>query len=225
MENKKIGSPVSIALTLGAIWGLSEVALGIGLQACAARMSGSLMTGLALFFISAGWASTRRFYVPVIIVFTACLFKLFDAVLLSTAISDGAVINPIFAFLTEGAAIILLLALFKPGWLSRLTGRVLLGGGSALLAVLAFPLVKFATGVPACLFPGSAIPLSIYYAPVAIITAMALVPAGFFVGERISSAYKRFNETVASVFARLSFSPVIVVICLALVLFIRMFTT
>ena len=127
MEKRTISSPISIALTLGAIWGLSEVALGLGLRACASQMSGSLMTGVGLFFLAAGWIATRRFFVPILIVGIASLFKLFDALLLILPVTDGAIINPVFAFLTEGAAIILLLAVFKSGWLKKLAARILLG--------------------------------------------------------------------------------------------------
>ncbi|MBL7113989.1 MAG: hypothetical protein ISS19_18770 [Bacteroidales bacterium] len=225
MENRSIGSPLSIALTIGAIWGLSEVALGIGLRACAAQMSGSLMTGAGLFFLSAGWIASRRFFVPILIVCIVSVFKLFDALLLMLPVTDGAIINPIFAFLTEGAAITLLLVIFKSNRLKKLPARILLGGGSALIAVALFPLVKFATGVPACLYPGTTIPLSVYFAPVAIVTSMVLVPLGFFTGEKISVSFKRFDEAVTSAFARLSFSPVIAMVCLALVMFIRMFTS
>jgi hypothetical protein len=224
MENRTISSPISIALTMGAIWGLSEVALGIGLRACAAQMSGSLMTGVGLFFLAAGWIATRRFFVPILIVCIASLFKLFDALLLMLPVTDGAIINPVFAFLTEGAAIILLLAIFKSGWLKKLPARILLGGGSALIAVAMFPLVKFFTGVPACVYPGTMVPLSIYFAPVALVASMVLVPLGFFVGDKISTAFIRIDNSVASAFAKLSFSPVIALVCIALIMFIRMFT-
>jgi len=224
MENKSISSPLSIALALGAIWGLSEVALGMGLQACAAKMSGSLMTGVGLFFLYAGWVATRRFFVPILIVCIAALFKLLDALLLILPVGDGAIINPIFAFVTEGAAIILLLAIFKPGWLKKLSGRILLGGGSALIAVALFPLVKYATGVPACVYPGTVIPLSIFFTPVAMVASMVLVPLGFLIGNKISVSFSRFDETVTSVFARISFSPVIMLVCIALLMFIRMVT-
>ncbi len=223
MENRSIGSPLSIALIIGAIWGLSEVALGIGLRACAARMSGSLMTGVGLFFLSAGWIASRRIYVPILIVCIVSLFKLFDAFLLMLPVMDGAIVNPIFAFMTEGAAFMLLLAIFKATWLQKLPARVLLGGGSALIAVTIFPLVKFTTGVPACLYPGTTVPLSVYFAPVAMITSMVLVPLGFLAGDRISVSFTRFDKAVTSAFARISFPPVIAIVCLALIMFIRMF--
>jgi len=224
MEKRSIGSPLSIALTIGAIWGLSEFALGMGLQACAAKMSGSLMTGVGLFFLAAGWIATRRFFVPVLIVCIAALFKLLDALLLMVPVSNGAIINPMFAFFMEGTAIILLLVIFKPAWLKKLSGRILLGGGSALIAVAIFPLAKYVTGVPACLYPGTAIPLSIYFAPVAIVVSMILVPLGFLVGDKISLTFRRLDETVTSAFAKFSFSPVIMLVCIAMVMFIRMLT-
>ena len=74
MDKINFKSDLGIALILGSAWGLAEAALGFGLQKCASMVSGSLMTGVALFFIAAGWAATRRFYVPALMVLVACLF-------------------------------------------------------------------------------------------------------------------------------------------------------
>jgi len=112
MNKTNLKSHLGIGIMLGSIWGFAEVALGLGLRSCAALVSGSLMTGVALFFICASWVSTRRFYVPVLIVIIACLFKLFDALLLNLPVIHGAVANPMFAFLMEGFAFLILVAVF-----------------------------------------------------------------------------------------------------------------
>ena len=66
-------------------------------------------------------------------------------------------------------------------------GRGLLGGLTALIAVNVFPLVKFATGIPACVVPGTAYPLSLYYAPIAIGVSLFTVPLGWLAGERLAA--------------------------------------
>ena len=113
MEKTNFRSNLAFALILGSVWGLSEVLLGAGIKACAHTVSGSLMTGVALFFIAVAWVVTKTYHIPILVVLIACLFKLFDAVLLSLPIMHGAIGNPIFAFLLEGFAILLLLAIFR----------------------------------------------------------------------------------------------------------------
>ena len=120
MEKSVFRSNLAIAVILGSVWGLSEVMLGAGIKACAHTVSGSLMTGVALFFIAAAWVASKSYHIPVLVVLIACLFKLFDAVLLSLPVLHGAIGNPIFAFLLEGFAILLLIAIFrKQSWQKR----------------------------------------------------------------------------------------------------------
>ena len=59
MERKPILSHPGYLLALGSVWGLSEMALGLGLGRCASLASGSIMTGAAYF---AHWykSSDRR---------------------------------------------------------------------------------------------------------------------------------------------------------------------
>jgi hypothetical protein len=60
MDHSNPKSHLGIVIVLGSVWGLSEAALGMGLRSCAAQVSGSLMTGVAFFFMAAGWAISRR---------------------------------------------------------------------------------------------------------------------------------------------------------------------
>ncbi len=222
MEKSIVRSHLAIAVILGSVWGLSEVMLGAGIKACANTISGSLMTGVAMFFIAAAWVSTKSYHIPVLVVLIACLFKLFDAVLLSLPVMHGAIGNPIFAFLLEGFAILLLIAIFrKQNWQKR-SSRALLGGGSALIAVAMFPLVKYATGIPACVYPGTAVPLSVFFAPLAILFSAFTVPVGFVAGEKI----RKINElgmprSVFRLTAGIA-SPLTLVLCLALVFLFRL---
>jgi hypothetical protein len=171
-------------IALGAVWGLSECALGAGLQACARSMSGSLMTGAALFFIAAAWASSKKALDVVLLVGIAVLFKMFDAALLGLPIGSGAVANPVFAFVLEGAGLLAFAAFVGKDKGGRTSGRALVGGGAALFAAGAFPLAGMVTGSPACLAAGTAIPLSWYYGPVAVALSLVTVPLGMRFGER-----------------------------------------
>jgi len=206
-------SHLGLILILGSFWGLSEAALGMGLRSCASVVSGSIMTGVALFFMAVSWASTRKVISIGLLILVACLFKLVDAFLLSLPVLHGAVANPIFAFIMEGAAIVLCLSIFSQKLKHKVYGQALLGGMAALVAVNLFPLVKFATGIPACVVPGTSYPLSLYYAPLAIALSLVTVSAGLWLGEKIESFSVNF---------RLAVSPAALAICLVLMTILRL---
>jgi hypothetical protein len=179
MPQKKFLSAVGLIVVLGSAWGVAEAGLGLALNACAKLASGSIMTGAAIFFLAAARLRARSARGPLLAVGLALGFKLFDAALLGLPLRHGAVANPMFAFVVEAAAVTLLFALLgrkaEAGW----RGRALLGGCAAGLSALAFPLVNLATGVPACLLPGSTVPLSIAFAPLAIAAGAGAVPLAF----------------------------------------------
>jgi hypothetical protein len=168
-------------LALGSLWGLSEAALGMYLRQCASTVSGSVMTGAALFFLAAAWAVSPRLKTMAAMVGIAAGFKLFDALLLGLPILHGAIGNPIFAIVMEGAAFALILGVISRSVAGKAAGQGLAGGLSALVAVNLFPLVKYATGVTACV-AGTGYPLSLYYAPVAVALAALTVPFGLRAG-------------------------------------------
>jgi hypothetical protein len=180
-------SDLSAVLILGSVWGLSEAGLGMCLRRCASTVSGSLMTGAALFFLAVAWAVAPRVRVIAGMVVLASAFKLFDALLLGLPILHGAVANPIFAIVMEGAAFLVLIAVLRTALTATSAGRGLAGGLSALLAVNLFPLVRFATGIPACVVPGTAYPLALYYLPLAVALSALTVPLGFLAGFRIAA--------------------------------------
>jgi hypothetical protein len=174
MEKKSL----TTILLLGSAWGLSECALGAGLNACASSISGSMMTAAALFFIAAGWAAGRKAANIALLVAVAAGFRMFDALLLGLPLRSGAIANPIFAFVLEGAGFLAVAAVF-PRLLKKPAGRgILWGGTSALIAVAAFPLVRFATGIPACLVSGTAVPLAWAFSPLAVGLSILTVPLG-----------------------------------------------
>jgi hypothetical protein len=215
-------SSLGMVVMLGAVWGLSEAALGMGLRSCASFLSGSIMTGVALFFIASSWVLTRNILGIALIVVITSIFKMFDALLLSLPLRHGAVANPIFAFLVEGAAFLALIFLFNEKLKQKLEGQALLGGMAALLAVNLFPLVKFATGIPACVFPGTGYPLSLYYAPLAVFLSSVTVPLGLWVGAKIKAFETGLEEANRGKKLRHLASPAALLLCLAIIAILRL---
>ncbi len=220
MNKKLSGQHWGIVVMLGAVWGLSEAALGMGLRSCASAVSGSVMTGVALFFIAACWVISQSWRGVALLVIIASLFKLFDALLLSLPILHGAVANPIFAFAMEGIAFLIIVSLVK-GTLKKTTSQALTGGLSALVAVNLFPLVKFATGIRACVAAGTGYPLSLYYAYIAVALSLVTVPLGIMVGEKMRSLETGLIKVLGVKKYSYIASPAAVIFCLILILLIR----
>jgi len=76
--------------------------------------------------------------------------------------------------------------------------------------------VKFVTGIPACVAAGTSVPLSIYYAPLAIFLALFTIPLGFWLGERIEAAFLGEHRLPTLV------SPLGFLICLTIMTLIRL---
>lgn len=216
-ENAHLGT----IIMLGSLWGLSEALLGMWLRTCASLMSGSVMTGVAFFFIAATWFLSPHVIAVFLLILIASLFKMFDALILSLPIQHGAIGNPIFAFFTQGVVFLFLSGRIMKNQQKRKSGQALLGGISALLASGFFPLVKFVTGVPACVYPGTATPLAVYFAPLAIAISVISVPAGFWAGSRISNASS--GSPAVTVHEKMNYwiSPAILAICLAIITIVR----
>lgn len=213
---------LGIVVMLGAVWGLSEAGLGMGLRSCASFVSGSIMTGVALFFIAASWVISKRILGVTLLIVIATLFKLIDAFLLSLPVLHGAVANPIFAFIMEGVAFLVLIAIISKKLNQKKAGQAILGGLAALLAVNLFPLVKYATGIPACVFPGTGMPLSLYYAPLAISLSLLTVPLGFLAGTQVEAIKTKFEEATLGRKLRYFVSPATLILCLIIIVLIRL---
>jgi hypothetical protein len=222
MERSASKPYLSAMIVLGTLWGLSEAALGMGLRSCAAAVSGSLMTGAALFFLAAGWTLSKRVAGVAVMVLVAALFKMSDAFLLSLPLNHGAIGNPIFAFVMEAVAFVVLVSILKEKMASRPSGQALLGGFSAVLAANLFPLVKYATGVPACVAAGTGVPLSLYYIHFAVLASMVTVPLGVWTGSRIAILEARLAEVWAERRLRLILAPAALVIGLAILAVLRL---
>ncbi len=213
---------LGIVVMLGAVWGLSEAGLGMSLRSCASSLSGSIMTGVALFFIASAWALTKKTLGVAQVIIITSLFKMFDALLLSLPIQHGAVANPIFAFLTEAASFLFLAFIFNEKLKEKSEGQALMGGMAALLAVNLFPLVKYATGIPACVYPGTGYPLSLYYSPVAVFLSAATVPLGILVGVRLKVLETKLEEAALGRKWRYLVSAATFILCLAVIALIRL---
>jgi len=166
------------------------------------------MTAVAIFFLTAGWTlSGTRLAIPAMIIL-ASLFKMADALLLSLPLQHGAVANPIFAFLMEGLAIWLIITFISETWQKKIIGQAMAGVFTALTAVNLFPLVKYATGIPACVYPGTNYPLSLYYAPLAVALSALSYPAGRAIGQSLVALEKNLWSHLANPWIRRLVAPV-----------------
>jgi len=215
-------SYLGMVVVLGSVWGLSEAALGMGLRSCAAFISGSIMTGIALFFMAAGWVISRRIFGMFLMVLIASFFKMFDALLLSLPIKHGAIGNPIFAFFMEAIAFVIFVSIIREKIIRRPAGQALLGGMAAVLAVNLFPLVRYATGIPACVAPGTGYPLSLYYIHLAVLASFVTVPLGFWVGVKMEAFEIRLIKVHAMRRLNYIFSPVALILCLVIITLLRL---
>jgi len=215
-------SYLGMVVVLGSVWGLSEAALGMGLRSCAAFVSGSIMTGVALFFIAAGWVVSKRAIGVFLMVLIAAFFKMFDALLLSLPLKHGAIGNPIFAFAMEAIAFVLIISILKEKMTKKSGGQALLGGLAAVIAVNLFPLVKFATGVPACVAAGTGYPLSLYYIHFAVLTSLVTVPLGFWVGAKIEVLEGRWTRAHSLRRFDAILSPAALILCLVIITLLRL---
>ena len=192
MNDSRTKNPVLLlVLAIGCIWGLAEALLGMFLRgSCAASVTGSLLTGMAILFLSSALAIHRRKAGLFIILGVVAMFKLLDAVLLDLPVRHGAIINPIFGIIMEVAAFALIFSVLKSKLTETVHGQAVMGGLSALVAVNLFPLVKYFTGIPACVLPGTVYPLSLYYAPIAVALSMVSCPLGFSLGSRLAASFQ-----------------------------------
>ncbi|KPJ69655.1 hypothetical protein AMJ44_03100 [candidate division WOR-1 bacterium DG_54_3] len=215
-------SYLGMVIVLASVWGLSEAALGMGLRSCAAFVSGSIMTGVALFFMTAGWVVSRRILGVFLMALIAAFFKMIDALLLSLPLKHGAIGNPIFAFFMEAIAFVILVSIIKGRIIQKPAGQALLGGMAAVLAVNLFPLVKYATGIPACVAPGTGYPLSLYYIHFAVLVSFVTVPLGFWVGAKMEAFEIQLIKAHARRKLNYILSPAALILCLVTVVLLRL---
>lgn len=206
---------------LGSAWGLSECLLGIYLRQCASSISGSIMTAVAIFFFAASIQVSPRFLAIPLMVILASFFKMFDAFLLSLPFLHGAVANPIFAFFMEALAFGLVIVFFNQSWQQKLLGQLIAGAFIALAAVNLFPLVKYVTGIPACVVPGTNYPLSLYYAPVAISLSAITFPLGLLFGKSLVALEEKASLASSYIWAKRILAPISLLTGVAILIILR----
>ncbi len=220
MRNTGIGNRLAVLVAIGSVWGLCEAGLGMYLRGmCARTITGSVMTAVAILFIALSATYSRKILGPVIVLGVAIVFKLFDAYLLHLPILHGAVANPIFGFIMEAVAFVFLFSVLNTHLKERRYGKMVLGGLSALVAVNLFPLVGHFTGIAACVYPGTGYPLSLYYAPIAVLLSAVTCPLGMEVGEKLAVILKEQKARERKpILARAAFPAVAVLSLLVMVL-------
>lgn len=177
-----------IAVVVGAVWGLAEALVGMYMRETPVYyLTGSIMTGIVALLLAFGYGAIRQFGLLFISLAVVVLFKGLDAWMLHLPALHGSVGNPLFAIVLEVLALVLVVNIIRPALKSKIHGQALTGGLYALIAVSAFPLVKYFTGLPACVVKGTTYPLSLYYSPFAIGLSMLTYPAGYFLGERLAA--------------------------------------
>jgi hypothetical protein len=157
-----------------------------------------------------------------LMVMIASFFKMFDALLLSLPLRHGAIGNPIFAFFMEAIAFIILVYIVSEKLFRKPAGQAVLGSMGAVLAVNLFPLVKYATGVPACIAPGTGYPLSLYYIHFAVLVSLVTVPLGFWVGAKLEAFEIRLLKAQAMRRLNTILSPAVLILCLAIITLLRL---
>lgn len=212
---------VPFVFFLGSIWGLSECLLGMYLRQCASSISGSVMTAVAIFFLATSTqVSPSRLAIPLMVIL-ASFFKMFDAFLLSLPFLHGAIANPIFAFFMEALAFWLIIIFFNQSWQQKLIGQLITGAFIALAAVNLFPLVKYVTGIPACVVPGTNYPLSLYYAPVAISLSALTFPLGLLFGKNLIALEEKASLASTYAWVRRTLAPVSLLAGMAILIILR----
>ena len=167
-------------IMIGSVWGLVEATAGIGLRGTCARLySGSLLSGASLLFFSGAYVLTGRLPLVLLLPVIAGLFRLYSGLLVGQPLMSGAVANPIYAFIVEAIAFCAVIYLVKQKHVKSLVGGSLAGMTAAVLSANMFLPVKFFTGIPACVVPGTDFPLCIWGLPAAMAVAAVSTPLGF----------------------------------------------
>lgn len=169
-------------LLVGAIWGFFEASMGIYVKGvCGYQMTGSVMTGIAIFFMTLGYSYSKETKSILYMLVLAIILKIFSALIIGKPIFGGGVANPVFAFITEALSLMVIIYLMNEFNSKNIVKNSLFGGLTALIAVNVFPYVGHFTGNVACNTNGY--PWSLLYSPVSVSLSMILFPVAIKVGE------------------------------------------
>ncbi len=187
MNSLSKSEKIWIAVIIGAVWGLAEALIGMYLRNTVAYgMTGSIMTGIVVFLLAFNYGAIRQNGMLFVSLGLVVFFKGLDAWLLHLPARHGSVGNPLFAIILEVLAFVLVVNIIRPELKSKIYGQALIGALYALIAVSAFPLVRYFTGLPACVVKGTTYPLSLYYSWLAISISIVTYPVGLFLGGQLT---------------------------------------
>ncbi len=172
---------------IGTLWGLTETCVGPLIKtACSTGQSGSILTGVSFLFIAMAYALRPHAMSLLIIILVTALMKMASGLIFGIPLAGGAIAHPIFAYVTEVGAFMLIATLMRRVISGSVLSAALTGAASAAVAAFAFPLVKFCTGIAGCTMTGTSIPTSYYYAYYAVGIAAIAAPVGQWMGIMIS---------------------------------------
>lgn len=201
---------LQMVLLIGAIWGFFEAALGIYVKGvCGYQMTGSVMTAIAMFFMTVGYSISRKYSSLLYMLFLAILLKVSSAFLLGKPLMGGGVANPVFAFITEALSLALIFYLMVEISKKNVIKNSIFGGLATLLAVNLFPFVGNFTGNPAC--NTNNYPWSLLYAPLSVGLSLVLFPTAIYVGELIRERIDIIDSNKL-VLAIVRFSTILIII-------------
>lgn len=171
---------------IGILWGLTETCVGPLIKtACSLGASGSILTGVSFLFIAMAYALRPCASGLLIVLLVTAIMKMASGLIFGIPLAGGAIAHPIFAYVTEVGAFLIVAALVQRMTVRPMLGAAMTGTISAALAVLAFPLVKLCTGISGCVMTGTTIPLAYYYAQYAVGIAALTAPLGWWMGMKI----------------------------------------
>lgn len=186
-EKRRRNLQLRFLVVVGLAWAFTEVTFGTLVTAsCPRGMTGSVLTGAALLFLSAAYYSGASRWMLAVPLLLAMGARAAGAAALGRPMLSGAVANPCYAYAMELVALIVVLALADARKMGRLHYAAAAGGVAGLLAANLFVPVGHVTGIAACIHEPTGLPLAIHYAPIAVVLSAVGVPLGRALGLKAS---------------------------------------
>ncbi len=203
---------------LACTWGTVEAAGGIALRTCAVSYSGSILTGVSIFFFASSSVLAGRLRTIWLLPVIAGLFRVYGGVLVGHSPLGGTILNPVFAYFAIAAAFFVVMLLARPGTKDSLWVGALAGAMTAVAAIVLFLPAGWVTGSPVCR-ASDGMPLAIRGLPVAVSIAAFAAPLGFRVGHALQRLVLTPDARRRPVVAPASLA--VTVACLAIVTFLH----
>ena len=193
---RRVGMHWHYLIVIGFLWGLSEVILNIFFRSVIKiSFGGSILAGLAFFFICWAYRLTGKISSIFVILAMVVPIKLLSAFFMGLPIMHGSIINPIYAYFTQVGAFLLFIVPMNKKFGIGITKNAIGGAVSGFSAAMLFPLVKYFTGVPACVVVGTMIPVAFKYSPLTAAIAALVVPLASFIEAKLSLKIAKSNKS------------------------------